>query len=514
MQVLDVEGSHKAFEVLERAKTSMSRVDEKETDLYCLTCAKYLFTIGKAHQEAHPETALDNFLESLRIMELLLGDHTDEARCLNAIGNCYQCLEEPDSAIEYFIHAHDMRERLSGEEHYDMPVYKSQIGAVFDRKGDYDEAIEWYQSAIDLEEKLKISGYKSTATYYLNIANAYLFKEQFADAVEPAQKAYDIWKEVLGDHPDTTRSIFQLGLILNLQEEREKAVEFYKEAWEMEKSLEKGHHSAVRDRIVEDLRELYDDFHRKEEKRLFEEDALNFYCRIWDEEKSCNLECQFSASTAKIINMIIDLCKALGSKEAEMKMYQREVLKLYKDAWEQIRDTLAELKGDKTREIEETVIKARCAEILWGIIEFVQALDDEELVKELVKELVINKAEMKKYQEEALHWYEKIWEQRDTLAELKWDKTRPIEEDMIKARVEVLEGIIKLAKALCDKDKFKLFEREKLNFYKEVYFAEGIGDIIKEHTRPLSVQDLEREEQCTRKDEFPVEPEGSKLIIN
>ena len=334
----------------------MDLVGEKETDWFRLTEAKYLFTVGRAYQEAyHPERAREEYMKSFEIMDPLLGDHTDKARCLNAIGNCYQLLEEPDSAIEYFKRAYDMRERLSGEEHYDMPVYKSQIGAVSDRKGDYDEAIKCYKSAIDLEEKLKISGYKSTATYYRNIANAYLFKKQYAEAMEPAQKAYDIRKEVLGGHPDTTRSVFQLGLIWNLQKEKEKAVPFYKEAWEMEKSLEKGHHSAVRDRIVEDLQELYDDLHRKKEKRLFEEDALNFYCRIWDEEKSFK-EFQFSASTRKIINMIINLYKALGSNKAEMKGYQEEALHLYEETWE-LRDTLPERKLDKTRTVEKSVIK-------------------------------------------------------------------------------------------------------------------------------------------------------------
>ena len=334
----------------------MDLVGEKETDWFRLTEAKYLFTLGRAYEMDYPERACEEYMKSLEIMNHeLLQDHTDKARCLNAIGNCYQLLEKPDDAIEYFNRAYDMRKRLSGEEHYDMPVYKNQIGAVFDRKGDRDKAIEWYQSAIDLEKKLKISGYKSTATYYRNIANAYLFKEQFAEAVEPAQKACKIRKEVLGDHPDTTRSIFQLGLILNLQEERKKAVEFYKEAWEMEKSLEKGHHSAVRDRIVEDLQELYDDLHRKKEKRLFEEDALNFYCRIWDEEKSFK-EFQFSASTRKIINMIINLYKALGSNKAEMKGYQEEALHLYEETWE-LRDTLPERKLDKTRTVEKSVIK-------------------------------------------------------------------------------------------------------------------------------------------------------------
>ena len=414
----------------------MDLVSEKETDWFRLTEAKYLFTVGRAYQDAyHPERALEEYMKSFEIMDPLLGDHTDKARCLNAIGNCYQLLEEPDHAIKYFNRAYDMRKKLSGEKHYDMPVYKSQIGAVSDRKGDYDEAIKCYKSAIDLEEKLKISGYESTATYYRNIANAYLYKEQFAEAVEPAQKACKIRKEVLGHHPDTTRSIFQLGLIWNLQEEREKAVTFYKEAWEMEKSLEKGHHSAVRDRIVEDLRELYDDLHRKKEKRLFEEDALNFYCRIWDEEKSFK-EFQFSASTRKIIHMIIDLYKTLGSKEAEMKGYQEEALRLYEETWEQ-RDTLPELKWDKPRTVEKSVIKAR-GEILERIIELSQAQCDKGKVKQ----------KLSQYQKEALTFYKKLWEEKRGEMEMA-------------GRKSVVQTIIKLASSLKEKATEKEYKRIK-----------------------------------------------------
>ena len=398
----------------------MDLVGEKETDWFRLTEAKYLFTVGRAYQEAyHPERAREEYMKSFEIMDPLLGDHTDKARCLNAIGNCYQLLEEPDSAIQYFNLAYDMRERLSGEEHYDMPVYKSQIGAVSDRKGDYDEAIKCYKSAIDLEEKLKISGYKSTATYYRNIANAYLFKKQYAEAMEPAQKAYDIRKEVLGGHPDTTRSVFQLGLIWNLQKEKEKAVPFYKEAWEMEKSLEKGHHSAVRDRIVEDLQELYDDLHRKKEKRLFEEDALNFYCRIWDEEKSFK-EFQFSASARSIINMIIDLYKALGSNKSKMKGYQEEALRFRKDALTSYAKKWEELGRMKERELDHSR-----KEVILTILKICEVPD--------------LKKELSQYRREALTFYKKLWEEKKD--EMDW-----------KSRCKrALNAIVKLAKCLKEK---------------------------------------------------------------
>ena len=215
MQVLDVEGSHKAFEVLERAKTSMSRVDEKETDLYRLTYAKYLFTMGKAYQMAYqPKRALEEFLKSLEIMDQLLGDHTDKVRCLNAIGDCYQDLEEPDSAIEYFRHAYDMRKELSGENHYDMPVCKSQIGAVSDRKGDYDEAIKCYKSAIDLEEKLKIAGYKSTATSVLFPGASAQTEEMHEEEIESGlqEKEEVVEEEVVvtsSDEDEDAEDIFQ-----------------------------------------------------------------------------------------------------------------------------------------------------------------------------------------------------------------------------------------------------------------------------------------------------------------
>ena len=412
--MLDVEGSHEAHKVLEKAKASLDKATlssseegGKGSEMFQLTEAKYHFALGKVYRELYsePKLALDEYFKSLEVMDSCLGDHTETARCLNAIGNCYQRLNEPKRALEFYERAYYMRERLSGEDHLDMPVYKSQIGAVYHRQGDYDKAIENFQSAIELEEKLKISGSMITAVYYRNIANAYLFKDKFKEALEPSTKAYEIRNEILGVHPETTWSLFQLGLIWNLRNVDDQALHYYKMAWEMEKSLGKGNHSKARDRIVSDVRELYDNKRlfdkrrHKKAKREFEEDALQFYQRIWEEEKSFD-GFQFSPPNRAVIDNIIDLLKSLGLKE-----------------------------------------------------------------------------ELQRAQEEALGLYEKTWKERDTLPETKWDKTKLMERTMVESRKTILKKIIELSKAVAGEEKIKELEGEQMKFLREVFFGKGSVEV-------------------------------------
>ena len=52
-----------------------------------------------------------------------------------------------------------MRQELSGStEHFDMPLFKSQIGTVYEGQKEFRKAIEHYKQALDLAKKLKIKG--------------------------------------------------------------------------------------------------------------------------------------------------------------------------------------------------------------------------------------------------------------------------------------------------------------------------------------------------------------------
>ena len=185
--------------------------------------------------------------------------------------------------------------------------------------------------------------------------------------------AYEIRKDILGDHPDTARSAFQLGLICRNQENRDEAEDFLAEAWRIEKSLEYGNHSAVRDRIVKD----YTKFLSGEKKKAFESEALAFYQRLWTEEE------EFSYANKSIIDEINQLLNESGDRKM-IKKYEKEALRFYELAW-------------KSPDLQQLPHQER-EEILRNILYLCNKLREKELLK--------------KYESEQLEFLERQWEEK------------------------------------------------------------------------------------------------------
>ena len=378
LQTLNLEGTHGAFTVLKKAKSSFDKVKEveKESKEYKLTQSLYLFVEGEMYlKRGQPRVAHDKLLRSLETRKKLLGAHSDTAKCLNAIGNCLCDLEKLDEALEYYKSAYEMREELTGSEnHFEMPVYKNQMGGVEERKKNYKEAIEFYESALELEKKLKLLTQANTAIFKRNIANACMWKGEYHKALKPAKEAYEIRKDLLGKSPDTVRSAFQLGLIYRERDDNLRAIKFLKEAWEMEKSLEKGNHSPVRDRIPEQI--LY--CSKKEERAKFKADMFDFYRRIWEEEKSFEAF-QPSLPNQAIIDKVNQLVddRQVNEDVAVKEKYQDEALWYYERAWEADSGFFRELKREDRPEKQQRMVSKR-HEILDRMLYLCDQLEKEE----------------------------------------------------------------------------------------------------------------------------------------
>ena len=201
-----------------------------------------------------------------------------------------------------------MREKLSGSEyHYDMPVYKNQIGTVYEAKGEYEEAVKWYKEALRLLEDLKISGYEDEALFCRNLANVLIRQEKYHKAIEPAEKAYNIRQKRLGTHPDTVRSIFRLGVLEANLRAYHKALDHFLTAWKMEKSLVAGNHSEVWRLIIKGVFDMYDFLKIKEvDKEKFRQEALEFCQHFWKGE-IMSPHFSFTAFNKGIIDCILDL---------------------------------------------------------------------------------------------------------------------------------------------------------------------------------------------------------------
>ena len=329
MHVLDHDGPKEAFDVLQEAAHSLEKVQDKTATNFKLTQGLYSCTEGEIYYKTQDfKKALQSLKLCLHYIEELPEVNIQLARCYNAMGNCYyHGLEDYTKAHEFYSKALKMTKETSGssECHYDLPVYKNQIGTIYQGQGNYAKAIEHYKEAIRLLEELKISGCPDEANFQRNLANAYLYQDNFKEAVEPAERAFEIRKKHLGDHPDTVRSVFQRGVIQAFLEEPEKALTLFKEAWEMEKSLQPGNHSVVWKLIIDHIVLFIKD---DNQKKKFEEEALAFCQRMWKEEREISTF-GFNKSTKEIMDTLMEFLRDGDGDESTIYEYEKEELWFY-----------------------------------------------------------------------------------------------------------------------------------------------------------------------------------------
>ena len=386
----------------------MAYKNMKDSRSYRLAQSTYLYAEGEIYyRKGSLHRALTSLSLSKEIMEDLLQSHTITTRCLNAIGNCHNRLGNHEEALKFYTKAYEMRRKLSGSKnHLDLPFYKGQIGTVYEGQKQYDKAIQCYQEALELSKELKLSGILRLALFHRNIANAYAWKRDFENAYKAAMDAYEIRKDILGDHPDTARSAFQVGLICKSLEDSYEAKEFYAEAWKIEKSLEYGNHSAVRDRIVQDYTGILDG----ERKKAFQSEALEFYQRLWAEEE------EFSYANKSIIDQINQLLSISGVRKM-VKKYENEALRFYEVAW-------------KAPDLQELPRQER-EDILQNILSLCKKLREKELLK--------------KYEGEQLEFLERQWEERK-------------EEMTTQDKTDILQALQHLAKEQGDETRREKYE--------------------------------------------------------
>ena len=293
LMVLKLKGWQRAFTVARIAKESLKKAQKelKSTDYFRLVKSSYLYAKGEVYYRAGIMAKSLRILHmALKIMENVLHSHTSASR-----------LGDHDEAIKYYMRAYEMRKQLSGSmKHFDMPFFKGQIGTVYEGKKQFEKAIEFYKEAIELAKELKIPGMLNTALFNRNIANAYCWLRNFKDAYQPAKNAYEIRKVILGRHPDTARSAFQIAEICRDLEDSDEAKKFYEEAWEIEKSLGQGNHSEVMVRIVESSEGFFLEGKRKDQ---FRQEVFDFFLRYWDEERAFE-GFEFSLANKRVIDSI------------------------------------------------------------------------------------------------------------------------------------------------------------------------------------------------------------------
>ena len=516
--VSETQGAHKAFDVLQMASLSLEQVDDQSTESFKLTRGLFLYFEGEIHYQGNNyQKAIECLRSSLDLMEGPLKLDTILIRCYNALGNCYYGRKRPDKALEFYSKALNMRKELSGSKyHYDMPVYKNQIGTVHEDKGEYDEAVKCYKDALELLEELKCLGYEDEALFRRNLANVYVRQEKYKEANKEARKAYKIRLERLGDHPDTVRSIFQLGVIKANLKAYDKALDFFLKAWKMEKLLGSGNHSQVWRLIIKGVFDMYDQSleNKGPEEENFRREALSFCERFWKGEKASS-HFSFTAYNKEIIDAILYLLRkktstfrVMGMKERALIVeYEREALWFYDSMQKATED-------DFSNEFDETTDSKVLNHMLRDRNELLEKLielcsrhkERDKLLKhkkgkmELFKKVLVRsdfvgekkqkKSTLKKAVEELC---EDVGEKgsierfRESLLETwqqQWEEGKGAEEtkEFMVARKRMIKGILTLSKELGRKDLCKRYGEEFLSF------SERLWEIRHSEMEPSAMQ--------------------------
>ncbi|XP_068735156.1 uncharacterized protein [Montipora capricornis] len=325
LYVLDQDGHSEAFKLLEQAANSLGKVQDTTAENFRLTQGLYSCFEGEIYfKKSDFKKALQCLQSCLDLMEKPLQVDSILVRCYNSMGSCYYGLDDLTKALEFYTKALKMTEKVvkGGEYHYHLPVLKNQIGTVYEGQGNYDKAVEYYKEAIRLLEVQEMSGNEDEADFCRNLANAYQFQGKFEEAMKPADKAFEIRRRRLGDHPDTVRSIFQQGVIQANLQEPEKALNLFRNAWEMEKSLKPGNQSKVWKMLIDTIIYLMADDSQKTE---FKKEALAFCQRVWKEEReSCRFG--FTEQNRVIIDTVLELLRDVEGEENVKHEYEKQEL--------------------------------------------------------------------------------------------------------------------------------------------------------------------------------------------
>ena len=203
---------------------------------------------SKYYQEGNYPKALEFYIKALNIEEKVLGkDHPYTATAYGNIGAVYDKMDNYTKALEFYTKALNILEKVFGEDHPKTIIIYNSIGAVYDKMNNYPKALDFYTKALNIQEKVLGKDHPDTANNYNNIGLVYSNMGDYTKALEFYTKALDIIERALGkDHPNTATSYNNIGYVYSAMGDYPKALEFFTKALHIkEKVLGKDHSSTA-----------------------------------------------------------------------------------------------------------------------------------------------------------------------------------------------------------------------------------------------------------------------------
>jgi tetratricopeptide (TPR) repeat protein len=247
----------------ENCKKLLEGIYEKEKDYRYLYQKRYLinilrFIINRIGKEETKEIAdiyhilaritstidvnynncIENLKQAQKIYLKVLGEeHPDTAMSYNDIGFVYNLKDEYNQALEYYIKALNIREKILGK-HQDTALSYNNIGSIYNAKSEYDKALEYHFKALEIRKKVLGEECSDTAISYNNIGLTYTNKGEYDNALEYLFKALNIREKVLEEeHPNIANSYNNIGFVYKNKGEYDIALDYYFKALEIKENV-------------------------------------------------------------------------------------------------------------------------------------------------------------------------------------------------------------------------------------------------------------------------------------
>ncbi|XP_033124604.1 uncharacterized protein LOC117122934 [Anneissia japonica] len=124
-------------------------------------------------------------------------------------------------AMDFYNMAYNLRKDLTGSEnHPDIPVYLANIGACYYHLEEIEKAIEYYKRSLQVEDEMVLENEEGRLKTLRSLALAYRDVGRYEDAIDLGKKCVTSRVELLGDHTDTARAYYLLGLFYLERNER------------------------------------------------------------------------------------------------------------------------------------------------------------------------------------------------------------------------------------------------------------------------------------------------------
>ncbi|XP_070563552.1 uncharacterized protein [Ptychodera flava] len=141
-------------------------------------------------------------------------------------------------ALQYGKQAVDLRRKLTGSDlHYEMPSLIQNLAAYHHDLNNYDTALTLYKYALKILNDLNMTNTQKSHTIMKNIATTYRSMDRYDDAATYATLAMNGRKQLLGDNPNTARSICTVAIAHMDLEQYAESKRYLVEALEMEERL-------------------------------------------------------------------------------------------------------------------------------------------------------------------------------------------------------------------------------------------------------------------------------------